>query len=199
MTAPDRVLVIDIGKTNAKAALVEAGSFAEVDVVTRPNEVLPGPTLSPLRHRGPLGLHPGVGAHAQRPARAQAVAVTTHGASAVLVDAGGGLALPALDYEHDGPDECAADYDAARPGFEETGTPRLPKGLVLGAQIFWQFRRFPEAAARTASILTYPQYWSFRLTGVRASEATSLGTHTDLWVPDGGDSRPWCWNRAGSR
>ena len=34
-----------------------------------------------------------------------------------------------------------------------------------------------------AHILLYPQYWSWRLSGVMASEVTSLGTHTDLWRP----------------
>ncbi len=69
-----------------------------------------------------------------------------------------------LDYEHDGPDALAAEYDAVRPPFSETGSPRLPLGLNLGAQIFWQERRFPERFANVAAILTYPQYWTFRLT-----------------------------------
>jgi hypothetical protein len=29
----------------------------------------------------------------------------------------------------------------------------------------------------------YPQYWAWRLSGVAASEITSLGCHTDLWQP----------------
>lgn len=29
----------------------------------------------------------------------------------------------------------------------------------------------------------YPQYWAWRLCGVAAAEATSLGCHTDLWDP----------------
>ncbi|MFZ0098199.1 MAG: carbohydrate kinase, partial [Gemmobacter sp.] len=37
------VAVIDIGKTNAKLALVEGGSLREIAVVTRPNTVLSGP------------------------------------------------------------------------------------------------------------------------------------------------------------
>ncbi|MFN7053790.1 MAG: carbohydrate kinase, partial [Gemmobacter sp.] len=37
------IAVIDIGKTNAKLALVEAGSLREIAVETRPNRVLPGP------------------------------------------------------------------------------------------------------------------------------------------------------------
>jgi sugar (pentulose or hexulose) kinase len=88
-----------------------------------------------------------------------------------------------LDYEHPGPDETAEDYAALRPAFAETGSPRLPGGLNLGAQLFWQARRFPEAFARTRHILTYPQFWAHRLTGVAASETTSLGCHTDLWRP----------------
>ena len=37
--------------------------------------------------------------------------------------------------------------------------------------------------ARVANVLLYPQYWAWRLSGVRASEITSLGCHTDLWRP----------------
>src|SRR5262249_35149120 len=38
-----------------------------------------------------------------------------------------------------------------------------------------------------ASILLYPQYWAWRLSGVMASEITSLGCHSDLWRPREGD------------
>ena len=78
-----------------------------------------------------------------RETKIDAISVTTHGATAALLDADGDLALPVLDYEHDGPDTLAADYDAVRPPFAETGTPRLPIGLNLGAQLFWQARHFP--------------------------------------------------------
>ena len=46
---PARIAVIDIGKTNAKLALVEAETLAEIAVVTRPNRVLPGPPLAAFR------------------------------------------------------------------------------------------------------------------------------------------------------
>jgi len=183
--APAHVLVIDIGKTNAKLALVDTASMREIETRTRPNTVLPGP---PYPHADTDGLWrfivEGVGA-LHRWHRVDALVATTHGATAALLDAEGRLVLPVLDYEHPGPDELAAEYDRARPDFAETGTPRLPAGLVLGAQLYWQFRRFPEAQ-RTAAILTYPQYWAFRLCGVAASEATSLGCHTDLWNPRAG-------------
>ena len=82
-----------------------------------------------------------------------------------------------------GPTLLAEDYDRIRPAFAETGTPRLPAGLNLGAQLFWQQKRFPAEFANAAAMLMYPQYWALRLTGVAANEATSLGCHTDLWNP----------------
>jgi sugar (pentulose or hexulose) kinase len=112
----------------------------------------------------------------------QGISITTHGATAALL-AGDELALPVLDYEHSGPDQLAAEYSTVRPAFAETLSPRLPNGLNLGAQLFWQSRSFPEQFARVTHILPYPQYWAWRLTGALASEVTSLGCHTDLWAP----------------
>jgi sugar (pentulose or hexulose) kinase len=32
-------------------------------------------------------------------------------------------------------------------------------------------------------VVTYPQFWAHRLTGILATDVTSLGCHTDLWNP----------------
>lgn len=175
--------VIDIGKTNAKVAVADLATEREIGVLTRPNKVLAGP---PWPHFD-LDGHWSFILDALRDLHAahgiEAISVTTHGASAVLLDKDGNLAAPMLDYEFQGPDSLAAQYDAIRPDFAETGSPRLAMGLNLGAQLFWQLRTDPELLERTATVLTYPQYWGFRLTGVRANEVTSLGCHTDLWAP----------------
>lgn len=177
------IAVIDIGKTNAKLALVEAGTLRELAVVTRPNTVLPGPPWPHFDLEGhwEFFLHHLAAFHAAH--GVDAISVTTHAASAVLLDATGGLAAPMLDYEYTGPDELAQDYDALRPDFSETGSPRLPAGLNLGAQLHWLFRTQPDLLSRTAHVLTYPQYWGWRLTAELASDVTSLGCHTDLWDP----------------
>ncbi|WP_425102173.1 FGGY-family carbohydrate kinase [Tropicibacter sp. S64] len=177
------VAVIDIGKTNAKLALVDLETLAEVAVLTRPNAVLAGP---PYPHFDVSGhwafLLDGLKAF-QAEYGVDAVSVTTHGACGVLLDAEGGLACPVLDYEFDGPDGVAAAYDALRPSFEETGSPRLPLGLNLGAQLYWLLETQDGLRERVASVVTYPQYWGFRLTGALASDVSSLGCHTDLWAP----------------
>lgn len=180
------IAVIDVGKTNAKLALVRADDLHEIAVVTRPNKVLAGP---PWPHFDLAGhwqffLHHLAAFHAAW--GVDAISVTTHGAAAVLLDAQGALAAPMLDYEHDGPDDLAAAYHALRPDFALTGSPRLSMGLNLGAQLHWMLATDPSLQGRIAHVLTYPQYWGWRLTGQMACDVTSLGCHTDLWLPDQG-------------
>lgn len=183
MPEPRHVAVIDIGKTNAKVATVDTAAMAETAVRKIPNVVLrdsPYPhfdmevlwnfVLDSLRE-----LHTACAF--------EAISITTHGAAAALVRKDGSLVLPVLDYEHSGPDTLTDEYDKVRPPFSETFSPRLPIGLNLAAQIFWQQKRFPKEFAGAAHILMLPQYWAMRLTGIAASEATSLGAHTDLWQP----------------
>ncbi len=180
------VAVIDIGKTNAKLALVDLATLDEIAVVTRPNKVLPGPPWPHFDLEGHWEFLLDALTEFHRAHGVDAITVTTHGAAAVLLDAEGGPAAPMLDYEHPGPDDLAADYDALRPPFAETGSPRLGMGLNLGAQLHWMFATDPELKARTKTIVTYPQYWGFPLTGVAATDVSSLGCHTDLWNPHQG-------------
>lgn len=174
--------VIDIGKTNAKLVALDAATGAEIETLRRAN----APVMAdPYPHCDVEGLWAFIlgglkTLHARH--RIGGIAITTHGATAALL-AGDGLAMPVLDYEYDGPETTAAEYDAVRPDFAETFSPRLPGGLNLGAQIFWQARAFPHAFVKATAIVPYPQYWAFRLTGQVASERTSLGCHTDLWSP----------------
>lgn len=176
------IAVIDIGKTNAKLALVDGASLSEIAVVTRPNLPLPGPPWPHVDLEGHWAFFLTHLRAFQDRHGVDAISVTTHGAAAVLLDDRGGLAAPMLDYEHPGPDDLAAAYDTLRPDFATTGSPRLPAGLNLGAQLHWLMEQ-PGVAGRVAQVITFPQYWGWRLTGVAASDMTSLGCHTDLWDP----------------
>ena len=181
------VAVIDIGKTNVKVALVDLGLGAEVAVETQANAVIPGP---PWPHFDVAGQWEFITAALRRlaaGARIEGIVVTTHGACAALLDAAGELAAPVLDYEHTGPEARRAEYDAIRPDFGETGSPALPMGLNLGAQLHWMLAEMPGLRDRVAQVVTWPGYWAHRLTGVAASDVCSLGCHTDLWNPWRGD------------
>lgn len=176
--APDALIVLDIGKTNAKLALIDAAGKVLAER-RRPNAILDS---GPYPHHDVEAIWDWMlstcRAFAQL-ARVSAIVPVTHGATAALVgDAG--LVLPVLDYEAALP---GVDYDALRPPYSETYSPSLPAGLNLGRQLAWLAQRFPSEFARARHILMYPQYWAWRLSGKAVGEATSLGCHTDLWNP----------------
>ena len=185
MTAPRHIAVIDIGKTNAKVVLIDAAQGTQLAARSLPNTVrqdglYPHADVERLA-RFVLGALKDI--HAEH--GIEGISITTHGATAALI-AGERLAMPVLDYEHNGPAEIAEAYGKVRPDFSESLSPLLPNGLNLGAQIYWQSQVHAERFAEVTAILAYPQYWAWRLTGVLASEVTSLGCHTDLWAPEGG-------------
>ncbi|MBX4859847.1 carbohydrate kinase [Rhizobium bangladeshense] len=182
-TSYRRIAVLDIGKTNAKVVVLDSETGAEIAVLKRPNiAIKSGPyphydvealwsfALDALKS---LAREPGF----------DAISITTHGASAALLGRDGVLAMPVIDYEHEYPQEIRDAYTGLRPSFDETFSPRLAMGLNVGAQLHYQKTAFPEEFAEVATILTYAQYWTARLTGVTANELTSLGCHTDLWNP----------------
>lgn len=180
------IAVIDIGKTNAKLVLVDQDSLGEIAVVTRPNTVLTGPPWPHFDVEGHWAfLLDGLRNFHERYG-IDAISITAHGACAALLDKDLNLAAPILDYEFSGPDDVAEDYNAIRPPFRETGSPKLAGGLNIGAQLFWQFQIDPDLRNRTHQIVTYPQFWGAWLTGITATDVTSLGCHTDLWNPTAG-------------
>lgn len=182
-TAARFVAVIDIGKTNAKLALMDVQTGAEIAVFKTPNTVSPAPPYPHFDTERLFEFMLDSLADLAKTHPVDAISITTHGATAVLVAGDGSLALPVMDYEFDGPDKVRKAYEDLRPPFSETGSPALPGGLNLGSQLYWQAVKLPEKFAAVRHILMYPQYWSMRFTGVAASEATSLGCHTDLWNP----------------
>ena len=183
MSALNHIAVIDIGKTNAKLALVDLRTLTEITVVTRPNTVQTGPHWPHYDVDGHWDFFMDALTTFHRDHGVDAISITTHGACAALLTSDGSLAAPILDYEHEYPVEIVAQYDMIRPDLSETGSPRLAAGLNLGAQLHFQFAIDPTLRERTDQIVTYPQYWGHRLTGVAATDVTSIGCHTDLWSP----------------
>jgi sugar (pentulose or hexulose) kinase len=175
--------VLDIGKTNLKVVVFDSEG-AVLWEKNAPNRPLQAPPY----------LHADVGniwrfvlsalAEAARIYPIDIIVPTAHGASGVVVGPSD-LVLPMLDYEDKAPEDIEPDYAKIRPPFAESLSGPAAGGLNLGRQWAFQKWRFPEEFSRARYLLTYPQYWSWRLTGVAASEVTSLGCHTDLWNPQG--------------
>ncbi|MEQ6204146.1 FGGY family carbohydrate kinase [Sulfitobacter sp. HNIBRBA2951] len=186
MTSPRHIAVNDIGKTNAKLALVDLDKLTEVAVVTRPNVVQAGPPWPHYDVDGHWSFLLEALAKFHSDYRVDAISVITHGACAALLAPDGSLAAPILDYEHEYPSGIIAAYDAIKPDFAQTGSPRMPGGLNIGAQLHYQITTEPTLRDRTAQIVTYLQFWGHCLTGVSATDVTSLGCHWVLWNPHTG-------------
>lgn len=174
--------IFDIGKTNIKLQLVhDSGALCEN--YARRNAAV---NSHPYPHADVEGIWNWLLetlAACEYVTEIKAIVVTTHGATAALINNHEGLVLPVLDYEYTEINNCDELYQKKRPDYAETLSPDLPAGLNLGRQIFWLQNNFTEEFSHVTHILMYPQYWGWRLTGNLASEVTSLGCHTDLWSP----------------
>jgi sugar (pentulose or hexulose) kinase len=177
--------VLDVGKTHAKLSLVGPGGEV-MAMRSRANAAVIAEGRPALDTHGIETW--AIGALKDLAGLAEVVAIVPvgHGAAAALT-LGDELAAPVLDYEAEPPAAIAAAYAAERDPFEATLSPRLPQGLNLGLQLFWQEALYPDLWPAKTQALLWPQYWAWRLSGERAAEATSLGCHTDLWRPYAAD------------
>lgn len=178
---PGWVGVLDIGKTLAKLSLWdERGRLlsqrvtANQPLITQTARALNAPAIEQWLAAGLADF--------ARMGPVAAIVPVAHGAAAAVVS-GGRLAGPVTDYEEPITAPLMASYRAGRDPFACTGSPSLPDGLNLGAQLH-QLETFrPRLLEGDAQLLPWPQYWAWRLCGEAASEVSSLGCHTDLWQP----------------
>lgn len=177
------VAVIDLGKTNSKVALVDTQYAVELRVIKQAASSSKDGLYLSLDHQAIEAFIVDAVNTLATEFTVDAITVTTHGATAALLDTNGQLALPVLDYECTEIDSTRSDYEVCRAPFSVTGSPALPGGLNIGAQLFWQQNQFPQQFASVKTVLTWPQYWVYKLTGERHNDVTSLGCHTDLYEP----------------
>jgi sugar (pentulose or hexulose) kinase len=180
MTMSQTVAVLDIGKTNVKLALFDEGKLLWEK--SAPNRMMPGPPYPHEDVERAWDFFLDALRDARRTHQIGAIVPTAHGAAGALIGETG-LAAPVMDYEYTGVEAIEPDYARLRPPFSESLSPQVPAGLNLGRQLAYQKWRWPALFAQAKHFVAYPQYWAWRLTGVAASEVTSLGSHTDLWAP----------------
>lgn len=114
----------------------------------------------------------------------KALSVTTHGATVTYLS-GGKRSFPVVSYNQN------IDESIRRMFYEEfgdpfylysvTGTPPWSRLLNVGIQIYWFKRSYPEKFAEVDTVLFFPQYLTYELSGIKSCEVTSSGCHTYLF------------------
>lgn len=105
---------------------------------------------------------------------------SAHGACLAVLKADGELALPVMDYASEPPADIVAAYRKIEPSFSEVYCTLLPMALTHGLQLFWQQHLKPVDFSKIKTILPWIQYISFRLSGVTASEISSMACQSQL-------------------
>lgn len=178
---PGKVIVLDAGKTLSKLSLWDENGRL-IDQRQRYNRRIQSRGRHSLDTEGIEGWMADVLAQFALQGRIVALVPVGHGAAAAVVRAGH-LACPVADYEDPIEPALRSAYEARRDAFGCTGSPSLPDGLNLGVQLYRLQHEQPEVFAGGAQIVPWPQYWAWKLCGIAASEVSSLGCHTDLWLP----------------
>ncbi len=176
---PRGIAVVDIGATNSKVALFDAGLQ---EIARRKTET--------IHHEGPPYRHVdaerivdfAVGAIGEldRVLPVDVIVVSACGSTLGCIDETGALATPVMDYLAEPPAEIAEAYAKIAPPFAETFCNTWPAALSLGRQLYWLETAFPAAFARVRSIMTWGQYLAFRLGGRKTCEVTALGAFSQL-------------------
>ncbi|MBE7182870.1 MAG: carbohydrate kinase [Methylobacterium mesophilicum] len=178
------IAVFDVGKTNVKLSAVTPDG-ALVETLSAPSDVHDGP---PFRHHDLAGLETwlldGLRDLGTRHS-IEAIVACAHGSGGVLIDAHG-PALPMVDYEQSVPWQVEEEYRRIAGSYRERGSAVMLGAAHLARQMLWMERCWPAEFGRAQAFLATPQYWAWRLSGVAASEVTSLAAQSHLWSPADG-------------
>jgi len=184
MESGSYIAILDVGKTNTRLIVAGQETGNIVWMAERASNTL---NSSPVRQLDVAGIERWlVERLSDIPHRDRITAIVpiAHGAAAVLVDSTRQVLL-APDYEDARFELVAQTYQKERDSYATTYSPSLPLGLNLGRQLYFLHQHASDLLSRCQHILLYPQFWAWRLSGVMASEITSLGCHTDLWQVSG--------------
>lgn len=178
--------MLDVGKTNKKVLIYDLElnvlettkkSFPEIEkdglLLEQPQAVFDWfcETLSQLSEKYSI----------------RAISITTHGATVVCVGEDGNVSVPPLSYtnttEPGFADEFFATFGSRDSLQKSTCTAEVGDLINVGKLVYFLKKHYPQEIDKTRWILSYPQYFGFKLTGNAGAEPTMLGCHSYLFDP----------------
>jgi sugar (pentulose or hexulose) kinase len=176
---PRGIVVVDVGYTNTKAILfspnlkiiAERKTQSAHKVGTYYKSIDPEPIMEFLQKSIP---------ELDKILPVDCIVPCAHGACIVSLQADGTLAFPIMDYASEPPAEIVEAYRNIEPPFSEVFCTLLPMALTHAMQLYWQQKLDPEQFAKIKTILPWMQYIAFRLSGVSATEISSMACQSQL-------------------
>ncbi len=175
--------IFDIGKTNKKLLIFSDSldlihmESVRIGEVRRDNILCDDHEGIEKWFRERLG-------NACRKYRIRGLNISTHGATLAYLSKGS-LAFPIISYNQDIEPEIRnefyKEFGSPLDLYMTTGTPFYGRLFIAGVQIYWFRKRYPEIFSKVDRILFLPQYLTYSISGLEASEITSIGCHTYLY------------------
>jgi len=178
------ILVIDIGKTNKKILIYDLNLNMIDQAVTQIETTIENGLEIENIEMIWNWLIEGLSTMSKK-YDVQVISVTTHGATCACIDSKGGLVFPVLSYTNDPGDQFHYDFFKNFGEIEllqkQTSTANFNLLLNLGKGIYFLKQKYPKKFDEIHTILNYPQYFVYLLTGKIACDPTFIGCHTYLW------------------
>ncbi len=178
------IAVLDVGKTNKKLLIYDE----DLNIIDQKKKNIPEVLVDGIL-RDDLEtilkwFKQGLKAYATQ-YDIRAISVSTHGATFVGMDPDGNIPIPVISYTHDPGDRFQESFFSKfgdRNQLQKTtATPHFGALINPGKGIFFQKEQYPQDFKKLKTILYYPQYFGYWLTGKFGADITYTGCHTYLW------------------
>ncbi|WP_136443746.1 FGGY-family carbohydrate kinase [Pacificoceanicola onchidii] len=173
------IAVIDVGATNSKVILFD-DALNEIDSRKVPTVHMGGPPYTHLDDASLMAFATDALVELDRKLPIDTISISAFGATVACLDGQGQLTTPVMDYLAEAPAELDAEFAKITPPFSEVFSNTSPCALTIGKQLFWLETLYPDAFARTETILPWSAYIGYRLGGRPAMEISNLGVFTHL-------------------
>ena len=181
----ENVGVLDIGKSNIKlSACNNLGNIFET--ISIPNETCEGkPWKYHNLKKSNIWVLENL-SHFSKKYNLKHFISAGHGSGIVLVGEHcdmneDGTTLPMIDYEQTIPIDIDKSYEKLCGDFYDRGSKIMGSASHAARQMFWAEAVEPDKFNNSKWVLGVAQYWAWRLSGVAASEVTTLGAQSHLW------------------
>ena len=196
MTKTPVIAIFDVGKTNKKLLLFDE-QYKLVYEESSPFEEIKDEDGFPCEDVNALtgwvkNSFKAILTHSEF--EVKAVNFSAYGASFVYLDEKGKVLLPLYNYLKPYPEHLQKQFYQTYGGesqlAKQTASPVLGS-LNAGMQVYRIKQEKPELFSKIKYALHLPQYLSYILGGVAATDITSIGCHTNLWHFQSNKYHPW--------